>query len=102
MEEFFGEPIHTYTRQQAIEDGVLIHVGDVNTNLGTISICFTSNLFSDYRDETSRRDLIRQAIRLFSQPDEEDDGYRRMRVIDSDTWVIWDGDGITLLRPEDY
>jgi len=28
MTEFFGEPISVYTREQAIEDGVLIDVTD--------------------------------------------------------------------------
>ena len=99
----FGEPIHVYTRRQAIDDGVLIHVGNIPSKPEPITICFTCSLFADYRDPEARRKVIRKGLVLLDQSDPEDDGYRKLRVVEkSRIWVIWDGDGITFLRPEDY
>ena len=104
MEDLFGPPIHIYTRQQAIEDGVLMPVDMANMTDGmSIGVCFTANLHGDYEDADSRRRLIRRGLALLNEPDPEDDEYRRLRVVEEDrVWVIWDGDGITFLRPEDY
>lgn len=98
----FGEPIHVYTRRQAIDDGALIHVGDIPDKPEPITICFTCNLFADYQDPQSRLKVIRKGLSLLGQPDPED-GYRKLRVVEKGRiWAIWDGDGITFLRPEDY
>lgn len=34
LTELFGEPIHTYTRKQAIDDGVLVDVSDLARQAG--------------------------------------------------------------------
>jgi hypothetical protein len=103
MDDLFGEPIHVYTREQAIADGVLAHVGNANVNSGDepISICFTVGLMGSYEDAILIQELVKKGLGLLSNPDPADD-YQRFRVIDAETWVIWDGEGITFLRPEDY
>jgi hypothetical protein len=50
--DFWGEPIYTYTRQQAIEDGVLIdaQVGELHEvtrqHFGDWDVCMTAALFA--------------------------------------------------------
>jgi len=92
--------IYSYTKEQAIEDGVLVSVGTV----GTQSVVFTSNLFADgYEDKQKRIELVNRGLEMLKQPDPEDTDYMKLRVIEKDKiWVILDGSGITFLRPEDY
>lgn len=48
MTEIFGEPIHTYTRAQAIEDGVLIDVSETARDAGfSIPVALTSAAWAD-------------------------------------------------------
>ena len=99
----FGEPIHVYTREQAIEDGVLIPAGTVRLIDGTpVSICFTANLHSDYEDVESRAALTRRGLAMLNDDAPEDTGCGRLRIIEEGRiWIVWDGDGITFMRPED-
>lgn len=47
--EFFGEAIFTYTRQQAIEDGVLVDVSEVAQQVGfKIPVALTNSVYLDY------------------------------------------------------
>ena len=95
------EVIYTYTREQAIEDGVLVPVG----HIGNQSVVFTSNLFADgYEDEQKRKELVNRGLTMLRQPDPEDSDYMKLRVIEKDKiWVIWHaGEGFTFMRPEDY
>ena len=94
------EFIHVYTRQQAIEDGVLVQVEPVDSKNTVI----TSNLYSDgYEDEAKRETLLQKGQELLKIPDEEDTDTMLLRVIEAEwIWVIEDGDGICFLRPEDY
>jgi hypothetical protein len=46
MDDFWGEPISVYTRQQAIEDGVLVDVSEMAREAGfTIPVALTSGVF---------------------------------------------------------
>ena len=93
--------IYSYTREQAIEDGVLILSGTV----GAISVVFTSNLFADgYEDKEKRIALVNRGLEMLRQPDSEDSAYMKLRVIEKDKiWVIWHaGEGFTFMKPEDY
>lgn len=48
MTEIFGEPIHTYTRAQAIEDGVLVDVTKTGSEAGfSIPVVLTSAAWAD-------------------------------------------------------
>ncbi|SCC95231.1 conserved hypothetical protein [Thiomonas sp. X19] len=48
MQEIFGEPIHTYTRAQAIEDGMLIDVSTTAREAGIVwPVALTSAAWAD-------------------------------------------------------
>jgi len=86
---------YTYTRQQAISDGILVPISE--------RIVFTANLFEDYQDTEKRNQLIEKGLHLLSILDSEDSNTMKLRVIEQDQiWVIMDGDGICFLRPDDY
>ena len=68
--EFFGEVISTYSRAQAIEDGVLVDVGEMATEVGfRIPVALTSAAWSDcvvWSDADSERQVYQdQSGRLF-------------------------------------
>ena len=93
--------IFAYTQAQAIDDGVLVHVGWC----GGMKVIFTSNLFAEgYEDAEKRRALVMKGVEMLKKPDPEDSQYMKLRVIEKDKiWVIWNtGEGITFLKPEDY
>ena len=51
MHEFFGEPIHVYTRGEAIEDGTLVDVGETAREAGfAVPVALTSRLYADCND----------------------------------------------------
>jgi hypothetical protein len=99
MERTGSVPIHTYTRQNAIDDGVLLHVADL-TGKDPIGVCFTARLFDAYQEPSQRERLVRDGLRLLSRHEQED-GHRRLRVVEERVWAIWDAEGITFMRPED-
>ena len=97
----FGEVISVYTQDQAIEDGVLVHVGSV----GKQRVVFTQALFSQgYEDGAKRKALVEKGLELLCREDAEDSPDRRLRVIEKGKiWVVWNVDeGFTFLMPEDY
>jgi len=98
--------VSSYTRKQAIEDGLLVYVGDVVCQSGRkVTVAFTRALFDDggYEDKEKRVSLVKTAIEMLNKPDCEDTEYMRLRVVEKGKiWAIVDGDGITILRPEDY
>ncbi|SBP89267.1 DUF6573 family protein [Thiomonas delicata] len=59
LTEFFGEPIHTYTRAQAIEDGMLIDVSTTAREAGIVwPVAVTSAAWGDaiaWSDADDRR-----------------------------------------------
>lgn len=99
-ENIFGEVISVYTQEQAIEDGVLIHTG----NCGRHKVIFTSNLFYDgFGDLRKRTALVKKGLEMLKKDDPEDTSYMRLRVIEkNEIWVIWNAEGITFMKPEDY
>lgn len=97
----FGKIISSYTQDEAIEDGVLVHVGEI----GKQRVIFTRVLFDQgYEDEAKRKALIEQGMELLCREDSEDSPDMRLRVIEKGKiWVIWNvGEGFTFLTPEDY
>ena len=104
LEELFGPIVHVYTREEAIEDGVLVQVPYAHHD-----IVFTANLFDDYRSEAkkpARRSLITRGLTLLQQPDPEDlPDIRKLReIVKGRVWVVEDcpNGPITFMRPEDY
>ena len=58
-ESFFGEVISTYTRAQAIEDGVLVDAGSTAQEVGfSVPVALTSTVWADcvaWTDDDSRK-----------------------------------------------
>ena len=99
LEEVYGEPISVYTLEQALEDGILVKVGELS-NL-KIPLIFTSNLFNDVKDHYN--DIIKKGLEMLNQKNEEDSEYSRMRIIEKgQIWVIANTEGVTFMKPEDY
>ena len=96
LTEVYGEPISVYTKEQAIEDGILIRVGFLS-NL-KLPVIFTTNLFNDVKD--NYREIITRGLELLNKKDPEDDGYYKLRVIEKDPSVIANSEGVTLVKPE--
>jgi hypothetical protein len=107
------EVISTYSREQAIEDGVLVYAGDlVLGDDAKIGVCFTSNLFAGggYEDLERRKWLVNHGVQRLKEKDPEDSPSMRLRVLEDPRdperpkkiWVILNSEGITFLRPEDY
>lgn len=49
LREFFGEIIHSYTREQALEDGVLVDVSEMAQEAGIVfPVALTSELYHGY------------------------------------------------------
>lgn len=59
LAEIFGEPIHTYTREQAIDDGVLVDVSVIATEAGfRVPVAMTRAAWADcveWSDVDSKR-----------------------------------------------
>ena len=93
--------IFAYTQAQAIEDGVLVHVGWC----GGMKVVLTRNLFYEgYEDVQRRKELVARGLELLKNPDAEDSEYMKLRVIEKDKlWLIWSaGEGFVFMKPEDY
>ena len=91
--------------EQALSDGILVKCGWCISGKVRTPVVFTSNLFysGGYKDADKRLKLINLGLESLQKPDKEDDGYRKLRVLEKDKiWVIEDGSGITFLKPEDY
>ena len=96
-----------YTTNQAIKDGVLIPIG----KCGEIPVLITRNCFEQagLDDAKLRETIVRDAIAALKEPDPEDDGYRKIRTLSKwfgpgfeCLWAVLDGQGMTLMCPEDY
>jgi hypothetical protein len=100
IEDLFGPVIFSYTAEQAVKDGILVHVGDV----GKEKVYFTNNLFSQgYDDYMKRLELVRRGLDMLRKPDKEDTDYMMLRVIERDKiWLIRNGEGYTFMMPDDY
>ncbi len=92
--------ISKYTQDDAINDGVLVVVGEVNK----IKIVFTTNLlFDGFEDTNKRTALVKKGLDLLEKHNDEDTSYMKLRVIEKDKiWVIHNAEGITFMKPSDY
>src|SRR5206468_8678052 len=106
IDEFFGEPIYTYTDQQALQDGVLVAVpGDGGVNRVTRAVfdhftesLGTSPITGSVANITPLMDAIRAMLRI-----EPVDGWRVGEYQGRELWLIPNEvEGLTLLFPEDY
>lgn len=98
--EDFGEPISTYTKEDAVADGQQVWVGTVAKQ----KIYFTDNLlFGGFEEEEKRLSLINEGLFALSKQDDEDSEYMKLRVLQKGAvWVVQGLDGIIFMKPEDY
>ena len=105
-DEFFGEPISTYTDQQALADGILVAIpGDGGVNRVTRAVfdhftesLGTSPITGPVANITPLMDAIRAMLRI-----EPDDGWRVGEYQGREFWLIPNEvGGLTLMFPEDY
>jgi len=100
-DEFWGPVISKYTARDAVEDGIFVEVGSV----GKDPVYFTRNLFESggYEDYQKRVGMVNRGLRMLGEPDPEDSRYMMLRVIEKDEiWVVYNGEGFTFMKPEDY
>ena len=106
IDEFFGEPISTYTDQQALQDGILVAIpGDGGVNRVTRAVfnhftesLGTSPITGTVTNITPLMDAICAMLRI-----EPDDGWRTGLHQDRELWLIPNElGGLTLMFPEDY
>src|SRR2546428_9182491 len=91
IDEVFGEPISTYTDQQALEDGILVAVpGDGGVNRVTRAVfdhftesLGTSPITGSVADITPLMDVIRAMLKV-----EPDDGWRTGVHQGKELWLI--------------
>jgi len=107
MDNFFGEVIHSYTAAEAVADGILVDLG----SLGSIKVYATANCFhrAGLDNPLQRKGVVLEAVEALNKTDPEDSECMRLRVLhngkaaDYDClWAILDGQGLTLMFPEDY
>jgi len=125
MTEVFGEPISVYTRAEAIADGDLVDVTEWAREAGwSAPVVMTNHLWSvvdvdsrkgyrGYQDTRGRaHDVLWMAMLRFRVADgsgEQPEGPHTFNMILSHgrqkharLWVCADGDGVTIMFPEDY
>jgi len=101
------EVISKYSREQAVEDGVLIELGTA----GKVPVLATSNCFhrAGLDNPLQRRGVVLEALEALKRPDPEDSPGYLLRVLhkgiaaDYDClWVVYDETAVTIMLPEDY
>jgi hypothetical protein len=95
----FGEVISSYSLEEAIEDGLLVKVGEFSNK--HLPILFTSSLFEEVKE--SYPSIIRKGADLLRLSNKEDSPNMRLRIIEKGKiWVIQNSEGCTFMKPEDY
>ena len=93
--------IDAYTDGQAVDDGVLIPV-----EFGSISR-ITRSVFEDFKgDDAAEAFLafIDEALKQFGENAERnpDDWFQSIELAGREYFICFNGDGFTLMKPEDY
>jgi len=105
-EDFFGEPIYTYTDQQALEDGVLVAIAGPSRVNRVTRPAFdyftqpmgTSPVTGPITNITPLMDAIRAVLQSGLK-----DGWRTAVYQDKVLWLVPNEvGGHTLMFPEDY
>ena len=100
--------VFAYSTEQAVEDGDLVRLA----RIGKVPIFVTANCFDrlGFGDPVWSKRVVEQALVALDTADREDTPGRKLRELDVQReggpchriWAILDGQGITLLFPEDY
>jgi len=96
LERFFGQVISLYSKEQAIEDGVLFEAPDKHRNKGVV---FTTSLIGKLEKEEIICALLKglKEAAKFTRPDLEE-----FRIAGKKIWVDDNGQDLTFMLPEDY
>lgn len=92
-DKLFGEVISAYTKEQAIEDGILADFG----KFGKAGIVFTANLLSSFSKEEIVSVLLKGLALEFERHD-----LKIILVNNKKIYVDWNGADLTFMLPEDY
>ncbi len=113
MTELFGEPISTYTADQAVEDGMLVRLPDelagphpIYLTAAVLDLCCPPKGIAWESYGGRVRDVLTMTRLAFRGGDHEDRMRTNIRVkIGRRTvtlWAVIDGAGLTVMTPEDY
>lgn len=103
-DDFFGKPIYTYTKEDACNDGQQARMGLIGNSV----VYLTSSLFERFNIGEGKPSpefgkLVGKICESMAIPDEEDTDYMKLRVIEEgEIWAILNGEGLTIMKPEDY
>ena len=103
IDEFFGPVIHSYSREQAVADGVLEYVAHLGETPVYATVGCAQRL--GLGDDQVILEVFAQVLQALLLDDPEDDEYRKLRVFERDGakyWAIEEPGVLTLLRPGDY
>lgn len=92
-DEFFGEVISFYSKEQAVEDGVLIDFGKFQSR----GVVFTPNLIGSLEKTELLTLLLKGLAMKFERPD-----LRVETINGKKVYVDWNGQDLTFMLPEDY
>lgn len=110
----FGEPISTYTQEQAVEDGMLVKVENsylhgfdrpVHVTSAVYAILETPNAGETEADVTVRMVGLLGAAR-FAVASSSDGQFakftHRISGVETSYFAVADGNGVTVMLPSDY
>lgn len=107
--EIFGEPIFTYTDEQAVEDGVLVHPFPRQFPNVLLSNAIYEAIEAAPGDRTFAQKaipLIQDAIMIVNKGPRDEYLWTKGlegNVTNGEVWIARNGSkGITLMRPSDY
>lgn len=88
MEDLFGEAIYTYTRKQAIEDGVLVDLGRVAKEFYKFQVCVTASIWAEIMTAAKAghdlrgivRDVLWMSQRFITKRISESEHYFRVEI----------------------
>ena len=109
MREYFGEPIYSYTDQQAIDDGVLVYPfpDKFPGVLLTSAVHHAIDASDDGRDYAQKAiPLLMDAVMIVNNGDREERLFTKGlegNVTGQDLWIGRNGmAGFTIMFPSDY
>lgn len=90
MNDIFGEVLYVHTRQNAIDDGILVERGQHKGK----QVCFTSNLLANLELPEEVEEIKAKGFFLLKTKDPEEGEDYKFRKIDNDVFLVytsWEG-----------
>ena len=107
LRDTFGEPISTYTQEQAIEDGMFYVVPNPAQHGFGVKVVITSALFYSYKHEDDETTGLRTAALLKAAKEALAAGDGEFAaftsgLMEEQLFVTVNGDGVTVMLASDY